>query len=304
MPSKATKVTRQTARFKRLQRTVRKKWGNYKYVYLAKVDGDFEASRTGYYWVHLPSGTDSNGNTLYGAAFQMPMESNATFPYRSDIKLETITKEDGITYIKGVAPTELNRMGYDARQFNQGNPKTKDRLLEHIVNLQAYKTSSATSVKVRGSIYRKSNGDYAILQTQDVDIVTGNTPASGYQVVVCLWLDESDNSITTTVSSTEDIDTDFTQASNITTALTLINECADSAPYAAIGLTSWLLYDDATFKKFHDLRGIVGNSGGLQGFPIDVTSTVTIASNIQIVVDEYTISTGGSVVVDGRITVI
>lgn len=298
MPNRIRRIGATSARVQRLRKQYERRTGNSDYVYLAKVDGKFEAPRIGYYWVHKPSGKDDNGNTTYGAPFQLPVDGRPNFPYRNNLKLEVITKRDGITYIRGASGIELINMGYDPRQFNLGNPRTKDVLLEHILNGQNYKTDSTTTVQVNGSIYRKSNGDYAFLQTQDVDIVTGNTPSDSNQVVVCVWLDESDNTLSTTVSSEETINTDFTKASNIATAMSLINECAASAPSDALGTTSWLLYSDGTFQKFHDIRGIYGSANTSIDWPITLTADRTLSANTQIVLDKIIVPTGFTLTIE------
>jgi hypothetical protein len=288
----------------RVRREYRKQIGVFEETYLAAVNGVVRIPG-GKMWVHDLAGADINGNATYGAPYQLRIKPGASIDPRPNWKVNVVTIR-GIKYIESMNFDELERIGYDPHQTNPLDPSLKFSLVEHLQNLQSFPNGNAT-VRVMPSIYRKADGMYGIFGTIAEDILNGNVPGADMQVVVCLWL-QSDNTIAVTVSSEETADTDLKL--DPTTALTLINECAAAAPAGSLGIWSYIIWDDTTAltnkNKFHDLRGIVGVGGGSDSadFPIDVTTTVTIATNTQKVVDEYTIGTGGSVEIDGRLTVI
>ena len=157
------------------------------------------------------------------------------------------------------------------------------------------------------SIYRKSDGQFEFYAGSIAIDLTSYIPATAdKQVVVCLWLDTNDNTITVTGSSEVDATTDL--KSNPTTAMTYINECADAAPSGAIGISSYLIFDDTTAidvtNKFHDLRGIIGTGGGnsIAGFPNPVTATVYINTGYQVAVHgKLYIESTGKVVIGGKL---
>lgn len=286
----------------KVRREYRKQIGVFEETYLAAVNGVVRIPG-GKMWVHDLAGADSNGNATYGAPYQLRIKPGASIDPRPNWKVNVVTIR-GIKYIESMNFDELERIGYEPHQTNPLDPSLKFSLIEHLQNLQSFPNGNAT-VRVMPSIYRKADGTYGIFATIDEDILTGNVPSADTQVVVCLWL-QSDNTIAVTVSSEETVDTDLKL--DTATALTLINECAAAAPVGSVGIWSYIIWYDTvalTLKnKFHDLRGMVGSGGGSSDFPIDITSPITIATNTQKVVSDYEISAGGSLTIDGKLTVI
>jgi hypothetical protein len=307
--TKTRYIVKPHPRLQKLQRENRKRQGVYKTTYLAKVDGRVKIPGGGLFWVHDPAGTDENGNTIYGAPRKMPMLSGAVIDPRPNLKVDVITVR-GVDYIARMNRTELDRMGYDAHQTNPLDPSRKWIYIEHLMNFQAFSTPGVATVQVTGGVYRKPDGTYGVFTTTGgYDLITGNTPSSDMQVVVCQWFDTDTEAVVVTVSSELSRTTDLKNPINIATRIGLINECAALAPVNSFGITAWVLFDDTTSitnnNKLDDLRGVVGTGdSGSEDFPISVTSTVIISSNKQKVVDDYTIESGGSVVIDGRLTVI
>jgi len=139
----------------------------------------------------------------------------------------------------------------------------------------------------RGPVYhlRKPDGTYGYYSgtTADttIDIVTGNVPGTATdQRLVCLWLDPSDGSITSTASSTTSTSTDLKLSPS--DAFPLINECLETAPDNSIGLQAFIIFGDTDnitiANRFHDLRGIVntasrGNRRGVVTKTADYTTT-------------------------------
>lgn len=300
-------ILRASIKRDRLRREFHRQQGNFRETFLAAVNGSIKGTRPGYLWVHDLASADAGGNATYGPSYQLPRDTNAIVQLRPNWKVEVVTR-NGVEYIRGMSFAELERIGYDPHQTNPLDDSLQFKLIEHLQNLQSFPNGDET-VRVMPSIYRKSDGTYAIFGQMDVDILTGNVPADvDDQVVVCLWLVEATNTITMTTS------TEIAQSTNLkldtTTALTLINECADAAPAGSLGITAYILFGgDATVtskNKFHDLRGIVGLGGGLNSglFPIDITSPITIPANRQRVESTYTISSGGSLTIDGKLTIV
>lgn len=303
MANKVRRVIREPLSLQRLRRKYRQQQGTYRKTFLAAVNGSVIGTKAGHLWVHDAASADNSGNVTYGSPYQLPIKPGAVIAHRPNWKVTVITIGDD-EFIESMDFNEMIRAGFDPHQTNQLDPSLQFRLIENLQNLQAFPNGDAT-VRIMPSIYRKADGTYAIFKALDVDILTGNVPSAGNQVVVCIWL-KTDNTTEVTVSSEEPVSTLLKL--DTATALTLINECAAAASVGAIGVWSFIIYDTTTAivatNKFHDMRGIVGQGGGNADFPISVTSTVTIAANTQKVVDTYTIESGGSVVIDGRLTVI
>lgn len=291
--AKTRYLVRPRPRLQKLQRDIRKQFGTYKSTYLAKVNGTIRLPG-GLFWVHDATGTDANGNTIYGAPRKMPMLPGAAIFPRPNTKVDVVTIQ-GIDYIARTNSFELERMGVDPHQSNTLDPVVQYKALDWIINLQAFKTPGASSTHIIGSIYKKPDGDYAVFPTTGgYDFVTANIPSTDNQVVVCQWIDTDTNTVTATVSSEETRDTDLKHPDNIATTLALINECVASAPANHIGVNAWRVYDDSTIgtmddnNKLADLRGIVGAGGGSftvagdSGTPqtIDSANTLTIAGGV------------------------
>jgi len=282
----------------RLKRKYRRSQGENGTTYLAKVSGSVYGTKLGYFWVHDPTGTVNEAPTTYGAPYQLPILPGAQIDPRPDLKVETIV-QNGKRYVARMAFDELARMGYDPHQTNQLDPRLRYILIEHLSNLQSFPDGSGLTVRVMPAIYGKSDGDYAIYAGEKGIDLTSYIPSTDMQVIVCLWLDVTDNSITITDSTELSRDTNLKL--DPTTSLTYINECAAAAPYGAIGVTSYILFDDTTtitvLNKFHDLRGIIGTRGsGAIGYPNPVTSALSIADGYTLLVyDDLAISAGGEI---------
>lgn len=265
--AKTRYLVRPRPRLQKLQRDIRKQFGTYKSTYLAKVNGAIRLPG-GLFWVHDATGTDANGNTIYGAPRKMPMLPGAAIFPRPNTKVDVVTIQ-GIDYIARTNSFELERMGVDPHQSNTLDPVVQYKALDWIINLQAFKTPGASSTHIIGSIYKKPDGDYAVFPTTGgYDFVTANIPSTDNQVVVCQWIDTDTNTVTATVSSEESRDTDLKHPDNIATTLALINECVAAAPANHIGVNAWRVYDDSTIgtmddnNKLADLRGIIGGGTG------------------------------------------
>lgn len=274
--AKTRYVVRPQPRLQKLQRDIRKQFGTYKSTYLAKVSGAVRLPG-GLFWVHDATGTDANGNTIYGAPRKMPMLPGAAIFPRPNTKVDVVTIH-GIDYIARTNSHELERMGVETHQSNTLDPSAQYKALDWIINLQAFKTPGASSAHIIGSIYKKSDGEYAVFPTTGgYDFVTANIPATDTQVVVCQWVNTDTNAVAVTVSSEVSRDTDLKHADNLATTISLINECVAAAPTNHIGVNAWRIYDDTTIatlddnNKLADLRGIVGTGGGLSDFDKIVT---------------------------------
>ncbi len=277
--TKTRYLVRPNQRLQKLQRDIRKQFGTYKSTYLAKVDGAVRLPN-GLFWVHDATGTDANGNTVYGAPRKMPMLPGAAIFPRPNTKVDVVTVQ-GIDYIARTNSFELERMGVDPHQSNTLDPVVQYKAIDWLINLQAFKTPGASSTHIIGSIYKKPDGEYAVFPTTGgYDFVTANIPSTDMQVVVCQWIDTDTNTVAVTVSSEESRDTDLKHPDNIATTMTLINECVASAPANHIGVNAWRIYDDSTIgtiddnNKLADLRGIVGGAV-VSGGSLDVTDGVT-----------------------------
>jgi len=264
MPRKLNHIIRESLKLQRLKRKLKSKTGEAGITFLASVNGSVEGTRSGHYWVHDANGVDNTGATTYGAAYQLPILPGAVIDPRPDLKVQTIV-QDGTRYVARMSFSEMIKMGYDPHQTNLLAPSRKWVLIEQLQNLQSYPNGSGLTVRVMPSIYRKSDGNYAFYAgSTSVDLTSYVPSGSNMQSVVCLWLQESDGSITVTASSELSRDTDL--KNDPATAMTYINEAAADAPANTIGLTCYILYDDTTdvlgINKFHDLRGILGTGGG------------------------------------------
>lgn len=272
MTTRVRRVIREPLQLQRLRRGYRKQQGTYRKTYLAAVNGSVLGTKAGHLWVHDAASADISGNVTHGPAYQLPIKSGAAIAHRPNWKVNVITI-DGNEYIESMDFDELVRANFDPHQTNALDPSLHYPLIETLQNLQAFPNDNAT-VRIMPSIYRKADGTYSIFKAIDVDILTGNVPSSGNQVVACIWL-KTDNTAEVTVSSEEPVSTLLKV--DPTTALTLINECASAASAGAMGIWSFILYDDTTAitgtNKFHDLRGIVG-IGGTSGFGASTTKTL------------------------------
>lgn len=297
-----SKILRKPERLLGLRRKQRQKEGVYRTTYLASVNGTVIAS-AGYFWVHDALSQDTNGYTTYSAPYRMRIRPGASVSLRPDIEVNVRTI-NGLDYVDGLSFDEYTRIGIDQHQTNSLDRRHLYNLIEQLSNLQSFPDNGTATVRVMPSIYRKSDGNYAVFTGESgIDIITGYTPSTDNQKVICLWLDETTNTVTITASSEVDRDTNLKLLPS--TAMTYINECAASAPYGAIGITSYIIYDDTTTisstNKFHDLRGIIGSSnggsgGGSLGYPDPVTSNLVIADGKTLLVDSgWVISTGGGV---------
>ena len=250
------------------------------------------------------SGADTVRNPAFPARCQIPLVTDVG-------RLVWVGKGyDNQWEVKGNVGSDLEQANVNPRQLNPNDPSSRYNLIESLSNLQSFPTGGNGTVKVFPGVYRKPDGTYAMFPGQTaIDLLTSYTPAtSTNQLIACLWLNTATGLITITASS------ELSQSTNLktdyATAATYINECVLTAPSQNTGIWSYIIRGDDTVitedNKFWDLRGIIGSgsSGAIGGFPIDVTSGVVIPSNTQIVVDRYTISSGGSVIINGRITVI
>lgn len=300
-------------RLQKVQRGRRKQDGVYKTTYLAKVDGRVKVQGVGLFWVHDPAGTDNNGNTIYGAPRKMPMLSGAVIDPRPNLKVDVVTVR-GVDYIARMNKTELDRMGYDAHQTNILDPQRKYIPIEHLTNFQAFSTPGVATVQVTGSIFRKSDGTYGIFPTTGgYDLITGNTPSTDMQVVICQWFDTDAEDVVVTVSSEISRDIDLTAPANIATRIGLINECAALAPANSLGITAWQIYDTTTSitnkNKLDDLRGIVGTGHGsvdvhANTLLLNDGSELTIASDtITVTKARHTVDTQANAASDDLATV-
>lgn len=283
--AKTRYLVRPQPRLQKLQRDIRKQFGTYKSTYLAKVDGAVRLPG-GYFWVHDATGVDANGNTTYGAPRKLLMLPGAAIFPRPNTKVDVVTIH-GVDYIARTNSHELERMGVDPHQSNTLDPVVQYKALDFIINLQAFKTPGASSTHIVGSVYKKPDGYYDVLPTTGgYDFVTANVPSTDNQVVVCQWVNTDDNTVSATVSSEVSRDTDLKHADNLSTVLTLINECVDTAPTNHIGVNAWRIYDDTTIatlsdnNKLADLRGIIGAGGSGASTALDNLASVAINTSL------------------------
>jgi len=281
-----------------LRRAFKAQTGYYKTAKLGNGSGRVDGTRLGYYYVRDIGSADANGNITLGAPYQLPVDTNAIIWPRPNREVK-IGKVDGEDHIVGMVRDDLVDAGIDPTQFNPANPRNRFRLIEDLQNLQGY-LSSATEIQVMDGIYQKASGTYGMFVGQTaIDILTTYQPATDdNQVVVCLWLNELTNLITSTGSS------ELSQNTNLllspTTALTYVNECAAARPYGSIGTTSFIVKGDGTITKFWDLRGIIGNGGASpSGWPYILDHSRTIkAKHQQIVKYQQTIESGGQITIE------
>lgn len=279
MTSNVRRVIREPLPLQRLRRKYRQQQGTYRKTFLAAVNGSVLGTKVGHLWVHDAASANSLGNVTYGAPYQLPIKPGATIAHRPNWRVNVVSIE-GVEYIESMDFEEMVRANFDPHQTNQLDPSLQYPLIENLQNLQAFPNGNAT-IRIMPGIYRKADGTFAIFKAIDVDILTGNVPSAGNQVVVCVWL-KTDNTTEVTVSSEEPVSTLLKQ--DTTTALTLINECAAAATAGAMGIWSFIVYDTTTAitgaNKFHDLRGIVGmggtsSSSGTSGFGASTTKTLS-----------------------------
>lgn len=303
MASKVGRIfANEPLRLQRLKRATRAKWGDLKFTYLAKVGGVIKIAGKNLYWVHDPAGADANGATTYGAPYKLRAVAGAAIYERENLKVK-VRRENGVLKIYGVDEIEAENAGFDLSESNILNPRVRDsRLIEHLSNAQAYKQPGTTFVQVNGTIYRKAGNVFGYIpQTQNLNIITDNLPASGNQVVVALWWDADNATFTQTVSSEISADTDLSLSANLATGIGLINECAASAPSDAPGITSFILADDGTVTKYHDLRGIFGVNVGAQGFQNPLTTHITLSAGYQQHVHGKLYITTGKLTLTGKL---
>jgi hypothetical protein len=276
MTNNIRRVIREPLKLQRLRRNYRQQQGVYRKTYLAAVNGRVLGTKLGHLWVHDAASADGSGNVTYGAPYQLPIKPGASIAHRPNWKVNVVTIE-GDEFIESMDVNEMLRANFDPHQTNPLDPSLQFKLIENLQNLQAFPNGDAT-VRVMPSIYRKADGTYDIFATIDTDILTGNVPSADNQVVVCLWL-KTDNTIEVTVSSEEPASTNLKL--DPTTALTLINECAAAATVGALGIWSFIIWDDTTaitgINKFHDLRGIVGS--GIHSILDNLTATTAPTVN-------------------------
>jgi len=83
-------------------------------------------ARLGYYWVRFPQGTDSNGQTVYGAARPVRYNANAGIIAHAGVEVLVWKHEyDGIETIKEMDPSWWARVNIDSRTSNPGEPASK-----------------------------------------------------------------------------------------------------------------------------------------------------------------------------------
>jgi hypothetical protein len=167
---------------------------------------------------------------------------------------------DGREYITGNDSDDLKYAGINARQLNANDPAARFKTAESLSNLQSYPTGSDGTVRVMPGIYRKPSGQYGIFEGElNIDLLTSYTPSAGNQHIVALWLNTDTNAVTITTSEELSSATDLKL--NPATALTYINQAADSAPANRVGITAYLIDSEDTViseaNKFHDLRGLI-----------------------------------------------
>lgn len=187
----------------------------------------------------------------------------------------------GRDYIKNNDQDDLIAANINPRQTNYSDPSAKYKTFEHLTNLNSFAEGGTSNVQIMPGIYRKTDGTFGTFSGDgSYDILTSFKPAtSDTRVVVCLWLDPSDGSLTATGSSEFSQNTDI--KTDPATGLTYINECVASAPDGAIGLWSWIVNSDDTVisvtNKYRDLRGIVAGGGVSLDDLLD--ADITSASN-------------------------
>ena len=209
-------------------------------------------------------GSVTNGTTIVsGNTFTRRVRVGTNIMETAGRKVVLQMGWDGREEVVGNIHEDLTEANIPPQQLNANNPSATLSLSEKIINLASYPNGDDT-VRVMPGVYRKTDGDYAIFSgNSSIDLLTSYTPATaGNQLVACLWLDESTNTIAVTASSEVSQDTDLKAATGISTAETLINECEASAPANARGIWSYIINDDTTaltdINKFHDLRNISG----------------------------------------------
>jgi hypothetical protein len=198
---------------------------------------------------------------------------------------------------------------------NIGNPLYYPIDIASIADGLILPTGNGLAVSVGRVTYPKTDGTIGIYEAEDVldvsDAVTGLTAGqSRWIVFYILRTDGTANyfnatAVTGTLNSTTHIED-------------AVAECLTTEPDAYPYHVGKVRAGTSVFGTYKAMQGrspdgkdfirlaIAGGIGGGSSseFPIDITSAVTIAANTQKVVSDYEISTGGSLTIDGKLTVI
>jgi len=237
-------------------------------------------------YVRPLGGSSGGSSTILPPIMTAPIKPGAGLMLRPGRVVILREGWDGRLRIEENDAADLEQAGIPVSTTNPIDSRKKYNNLANIVDLSVWPDGGSNGkVRVFPGVYRKPDGTYGYYSgttsSTTIDVVTGNVPGTETdQRLVCLWLDPSDDTITTTTSSTTSTSTDLklTPAS----AFTLINECLLTAPDNAIGLRSVIIFGDTTNitldNMFHDLRGIVntaarGNRSAVVTKTADYTTT-------------------------------
>lgn len=195
---------------------------------------------------------------------------------------------------------------------NIGNPLFYPIDLASFADGLVLPTGNGLEITIGRVTYPKLDGTIGIYESEDVfdlaDSVTGLVANQARWVVIYILRSDGTAHIfdATAITGTLNYTTHVENA---------VSECLDSEPDAypyevvkiRAGITTFGTYKalqgrSPNTKDFVRL-GVMGAMGGGL-FPIDITSPITIPANRQRVESTYTISSGGSLTIDGKLTIV
>lgn len=283
------------AKLNRAFRQYRRQQGRGPRVQVASVNGsNYVPGRNNYVWVRNVGGDGSaRGNT-----FPLRLDPGRNYIVRTG-RILRVGEVDGELRAIGNDVADLDAAGISARQTNATDDSHRFTLVENLVNLSAF--LSSTLVNAYNSMVRLADGRYRIMTpVKNIDVVTDYQPATATdQCIVCLWrLPDGDTLLTKSddVAQTTDLFSALTEAER------LINQCATQAPASAIGIYAFVVRGDSTApEKLHDLRGVIGR--GVPESVQFVSSTATIASG-HVVYWIGPVAITGTLTISGQATIV
>ena len=260
------------------------------------VDGEvwYDETKMIAYIHSLSSGDAQSSVTLAQCSADIP---KAEYKFKLPVRVKPIngryevTGKDGaaaVEYESSISPVK-GETALDIGSINHGTIHTVDGELQVLVSAARY-----DGIRI-GAQY---SADFTASPTDtDGNTITRPT-AANKAIAVLIQRNATDGTLS------------YKQSAQFSSSLSLdiadqqgLLPSADSDKYEA-GYVK-LLKGATEFREVHIYQAqpwFVKSAGG--GFPIEITTTYTVATNVQHVTGNFTVGTGGSLTVNGRITVI
>lgn len=239
----------------------------------------------------------------YTAPVAYPVNPNASIPPNDNVAVE-IGILRGVETIIGIYVEGFKQSGENPGVTNPSDPQARgDVQSDYITQFQCKRHADTVNkplTVVVGKGYLEINGVSYVFFPTEVNL-TSYVPASGAKRIACIYL-KTDLTLEV-FASTSKLLIDPILAADI-------DECRQQATSGSMSIWGWVLQDGQTIltediEKNIDLRPIfTPPASTIDYFPINLTTSLTIPTNKQVVTGSFTISSGGVLTVNGKVTIV